>query len=69
MIAVVHTGGYAVIQVEHRRDKNSQVSVNCWVASMAKQSENGWHLFVFFFIFGVKKMEKVRNWSFLILPC
>ena len=47
MIAVVHTGGYAVIQVEHRRDKNSKVSVNCWVASMAKQSENGWHLFVF----------------------
>ena len=27
MISVVHTGGYAVIQVKHRRDVNLKLSV------------------------------------------
>ena len=29
MIAVVHTGGYAVIQISHRRDINLRLSVYC----------------------------------------
>ena len=47
MIAVVHTGGYAVIQVKHRRNMDLKLSVyfNLFRAAFFSLYCNFWHIF------------------------
>ena len=56
MIAVVHTGGYAIIQVKHRRDINLEPSVYLSYVQTCFLLCNFWHIFRRFLI---KESDKV----------
>ena len=52
MIDVVHTGGYAVIQVKHRRDINLKLSIYFFICSEP--------LFSLYSIFGISLEAPIR---------